>query len=78
MSKAILPQFEQIDTMPTDALESIRLDFKDIDERTDKILEITRSTRVECEIDQIWNSVMGLFYTATREIERLRGEGDAE
>lgn len=76
MSKILLPQWEQVDTTPIDALESIRLDFKAIDERTDKILEITRSTRIECEIDQIWNSVMDLFYTATREIERLRGEGE--
>ena len=76
MSKLLLSQFEQIDTTPIDVLELIRLDFKDIDERTDKILEITRSTRIECEIDQIWNSVMDLFYTATREIERLRGEGE--
>ena len=78
MSELLLPQWEQIDTTPIDALELIRLDFEDIDERTDKILEITRSTRIECEIDQIWDSAMDLFYTATREIERLRGEGDIE
>lgn len=73
MNKIIPVQFEKIDMTPIDALELIKIAFKDIDERTDKILEITRSTEIEREIDLIWDSVMDLFYTATREIERLRG-----
>lgn len=62
----------RLDFKDIDALESIQLNVKDIDERTDKILELTHSTRIEREIDQIWDSVMDLVYTATCEIERLR------
>ena len=76
MSKRIPLQFEKIDMAPIDALGLIRIDLKDIDERTDKILEITHSVAIEHEIDKIWDSAEELAYTAAREIERLRGECD--
>ena len=77
MSKIEATPWESIRASePRDALDVIATDFRSIDERTDRILEITRSTRIECEIDMVWDSVMEMYYTAAREIARLRGESE--